>query len=101
MYIDEALRKYIDDARSGKSTPGGGSVSALVGALGTTMGEMAANFTVGREKFKDVEPEVKEILSKLESHREALLKFTIDDIEMYSKVTNAYGLPKGTDEEKT
>ena len=46
MYSEGPIKKYLDDAASGSPTPGGGSVSALVGALGTTMACMAANFTM-------------------------------------------------------
>ncbi len=50
-------------------TPGGGSVSALVGALGAALTSMVCNFTVGKEKFKDVETEVSQILSESEELR--------------------------------
>ena len=58
MYCDSTLRKYLDDAAAGIPAPGGGSVSALAGALGASMAAMAANFTVGKKKYRDVEPEV-------------------------------------------
>ena len=61
-YVDPPLADYLDEAASGAPTPGGGSVGALSAALGTTMASMAANFTVGKKKYKDVEPEVKELL---------------------------------------
>ena len=98
MYIDEPMRKYIDDASSDAPTPGGGSVSALVGALGTTMASMAANFTVGKKKFKDVEEEVKSLLEKLERARESLLGMMQEDTEAYAQVGAAYKLPKRTPE---
>lgn len=99
-YIDAPLKKYIEDASSGRSTPGGGSVSALVGALGTTMASMSSNFTIGREKFKDVEPVVREILDKCDKGREELLNLMEEDIKSYGDVTAAYGLPKSTESEK-
>ena len=81
MYIDEPMRKYIDGASSNSPTPGGGSVSALVGALGTTMASMAANFTAGKKKFRDVEEEVKSLLEKLNGSRESLLAVMQKDTE--------------------
>ena len=98
MYIDEPMKKYIEDASSNAPTPGGGSVSALVGALGTTMASMAANFTVGKKKFKGVEEEVKSLLDKLAGAREGLLKMMQEDTEAYAEVSAAYKLPKGSPE---
>lgn len=100
LYRNEPLEKYITDAASGNATPGGGSVSALVGALGTTMSEMSANFTIGREKFKDVEPQAKQILDVCAKGREDLLMLMQKDTEAYGGVLNAYGKPKSTPEEK-
>lgn len=100
-YRNEPLEKYITDAASGNPTPGGGSVSALVGALGATMAEMSANFTVGREKFKSVEPRVKQLLALCTEGREDLLTLMQKDTEeAYSEVLKAYGMPKSTPEEK-
>jgi formiminotetrahydrofolate cyclodeaminase len=100
LYRNETLEKYITDAASGNSTPGGGSVSALAGALGTTMAEMSANFTIGREKFKDVEPQAKQILEVCAKGREDLVVLMQKDTEAYGMVMKAYGMPKSTPEEK-
>jgi len=99
-YVDRPLREYLEEAASNAPTPGGGSVGALCGALGTTMASMAANFTVGKKKYKDVEPEVKELLGKLGDARARLLEATQRDTEAYAGVGAAYSLPKATDEEK-
>ena len=101
MYRDGTIRKYLDDAAAGIPAPGGGSVSALAGALATTMGSMAANFTVGKKKFLDVEPRVREILTKLDGLRERLLELVDEDVKAYGVVSAAYGMPKETSEEKT
>ena len=99
-YVDAPLRKYIEDASSGTPTPGGGSVAALVGALGTAMASMASSLTIGNEKFKNVEPEIRVILGKCNEGREELLNMVNEDIECYGCVTEAYSLPKSTDNEK-
>ncbi|HHT9124981.1 MAG TPA: cyclodeaminase/cyclohydrolase family protein [Candidatus Brocadiia bacterium] len=100
LYRKEPLEKYLADAATGNPTPGGGSVSALVGALGTTMAEMSANFTIGREKFKGVEPQAKQILGVCTKGREDLVTLMQKDTEAYSGVLKAYGMPKSTPEEK-
>ena len=100
MYRNEPLDKYLKDAAAGTPTPGGGSVAALVGALATTMSSMSANFTVGKEKFKQYDSQLKRILGECEKSRETLLSLMEEDIKVYSGITNAYGLPKSTEAEK-
>jgi len=99
-YVERPLGDYIDEAASNAPTPGGGSVGALAAALGTTMASMAANFTVGKKKYADVEPEVKELLAKLDAARARLVQATQRDTEAYACVGAAYSLPKATDDEK-
>ncbi|MDQ1327828.1 MAG: Methenyltetrahydrofolate cyclohydrolase [Candidatus Poribacteria bacterium] len=100
MYIDEPLKKYLDETASGAPTPGGGSVAALAGALGAALTSMVCNFTVGKEKYKDVEAEVSQILSESESLRSKLLDLMVEDTQVYSEVSKAYGMPRSTTEEK-
>lgn len=100
LYRNEPLEKYITDAASGSPTPGGGSVSALVGALGAAMAEMSANFTIGREKFKNVEPQAKQLLEICTNGREDLLLLMQKDTDAYTSVLKAYGMLKSTQEEK-
>ncbi len=100
MYRNEPLETYLKDAASGKPSPGGGSVAALVGALATTMSSMSANFTTGKEKFKQYEPQLKKILEECEKSRETLLSLMEEDIKVYSGVSSAYALPKSTEAEQ-
>ncbi len=100
MYIDEPLKKYLDEAASGASTPGGGSVAALAGALGAALTSMVCNFTVGKKKYKDVEAEVSQILSEAEELRGKLLELMVADTQVYGQVSAAYGMPRDTAEEK-
>ncbi|NOZ21567.1 MAG: cyclodeaminase/cyclohydrolase family protein [Planctomycetes bacterium] len=99
-YRQESIDRYVSDAASNKPAPGGGSVSALVGALGVSMGCMVANFTVGKKKYKDVEPRVREILADCERSMNELLDLVQADVDAYSKVSAAYAMPKESDEEK-
>ena len=101
MYIDGTVRAYVDESTAGTSTPGGGSISALAGALGMSMACMAANFTVGKKKYEKVWPRVSELLAVCDKARDELLQFTDDDVAAYSHVSAAYSMPKGTPEEKT
>ena len=98
--IKESVDSYLCAAASRSPAPGGGSVSALGGALGAAMSSMVANFTVGKKKYEDVQEEVKKILSESEECRLKLGELVEGDIEAYTRVSSAYSLPKETDEEK-
>jgi len=99
-YQSESVWKYVSDAASDNPTPGGGSVSALAGALAASMSEMAANFTVGKDKYKDVEEEVSRALSELKRIRQKLLALMEADIEAYSDVDEAMKMPRETEEQE-
>ncbi len=100
MYLFGTVRTYLEDASSGKPTPGGGSVAALAGALGSSMACMAANFTVGKKKFEGVEPEVRRHLETCLRVREELLRLMDEDTLGYATVSAAYALPKESGVEK-
>lgn len=98
-YAEESLETYLADAASDKPAPGGGSVSALAGALGCAMSEMAANFTVGKKKFAAVEGRAHDCLTRLGSARRELLALVDADVRAYGGVGQAYGMPKATPEQ--
>lgn len=100
MYIDEPMRHYLDGLASNAPAPGGGSVAALVGALAAALNSMVANFTVGKEKYRDVEQEVQELLKRSEELRAELSALMQADTEAYGEVSQAYGMAKGTDQER-
>lgn len=100
MYRNEPLEKYLKDAAAGTPIPGGGSVAALVAALATTMASMPANITIDREKFKQYDSQLKKILEACEKSRETVLSLMEEDIKAYSRVNDAYKLPKSTEAEK-
>lgn len=93
--------EFLTVSASSSPTPGGGSVSAYVGALAASMACMVANLTIGKEKYKDVEPQVKEILAEAETVLNNLKSGLSQDIAEFSHFMAALKLPKGTDEEKT
>lgn len=100
MLTELTVRDYAAKLASGEPTPGGGSAAALVGALAAALGEMVANFTVGKEKFASVEADVQGILDRLGQERGKLLDLTDADAGAYAQVGAAYSMPKATDEEK-
>lgn len=93
MYQGE-LKRYLDDLASRKAAPGGGSAAALTASTGVSLISMVANFTLGKEKYKSVEDEIKAVLSSSESLRERLLNLVDQDVAAYRKISGAYKLPK-------
>ena len=83
MYIQNTIKKYLDDLAAKLSTPGGGSVAALIGALGTGLLSMVCNFTIGKQRYQDVETTIKDILSQSERARFRLMELVDLDVEAY------------------
>ncbi|AFM01229.1 MULTISPECIES: cyclodeaminase/cyclohydrolase family protein [Desulfitobacterium] len=92
--------EFLAQSASAAPTPGGGSVSGYVGALGASMVCMVANLTVGKEKYKDVEPQVQVILEKGEKLLHDLKNGLTQDIEEFSNFMAVLKLPKDTEEQK-
>ena len=99
-YKNERLEKYLDDLAAKLPAPGGGSVVALVGALGVGLLSMVSNFTLGKEKYKRSEEEIKKILRRSEDLRKKLTELVDEDIRVYDRVSSAYKLPRITDKER-
>jgi len=94
------LAQFLEAVAEGSATPGGGSVSALAGSLGSALVEMVVNLTLGKEGFEAQEAELKKIRQEARSHREALAATIVQDIKAYQEVMIAYLLPKTSEEEK-
>ncbi len=95
-----SVKQLIEISASDSPTPGGGSVSALVGSLGVAMVAMVGNLTVGKEKYKDVEAETKNILDEAYGIIGKLEKLVEADISEFSKFMAVLKLPKTTEQEK-
>ncbi|NLY85424.1 MAG: cyclodeaminase/cyclohydrolase family protein [Tissierellia bacterium] len=104
MFIEKSLKEYIANVASGDPTPGGGSVSALVGSLGAALTSMVNNLTVGKKAYEDLSDEIKEEITKsakeIDTLMEDLNKIVDEDTKAFDKVMEAFKLPKETEEEK-
>ncbi|MBP2644567.1 MAG: Formiminotransferase-cyclodeaminase [Firmicutes bacterium] len=99
-FFDKSLREILAAACSSAPTPGGGSISAVVAALGASMAAMVANLTIGKEKYKAVEDEAQAIADQLMPLISSLETLVESDMTVFGKLMDAYRLPKNTDEEK-
>ncbi len=101
MYIDQPIRHFLDKLASKSPEPGGGSVAALTGALGAGLVSMVCSLTVGKEKYKDVQPQIEALLRESEHLRQELQDLIQKDTEAYGALSDVYKMPKNTDAEKS
>jgi len=90
MYINDSIKKYIDDLASRQPVPGGGSAAALCGAVGTALLEMMCNFTVGNKKYADAEQNIKGYLSSLAYIQQGFESLIDEDVKTYSAIRDAF-----------
>ena len=74
--------------------PGGGGAAALVGAIGTALGNMVGALTVGKKKYADVEEKIKCLMSRCDELQTQLLDQVSADAEGFVPLARAYGIPK-------
>lgn len=100
MILEHSTIQFLQELSSAAPTPGGGGASATVGAFAAALGMMVANLTVGKKKYADVEEEIIETREKLEDLQKKLISLTDEDAEAFKPLAAAYGMPKGTEEER-
>lgn len=100
MIEKQTIQEFLDVLSSKQPVPGGGGTSALAGALGTALGLMVGNLTVGKKKYADVEEEVILMIEKLTSMQAEMVHLSDEDARVFAPLAAAYGLPSGTEEEK-
>lgn len=100
MYSDKTVSEFLVELASGSPTPGGGSAAALSGATGAALVSMVCNLTIGREKYREADEEMRQILARADSLRAELLSSIDADISAYGGLSAAMKLPRATDEDK-
>jgi len=99
-YVDGSIRAFLDKLGTASPEPGGGSVAALVGALGAGLVSMVASLTVGKEKYAAVQEQIAQLLQEPEGVREELQDLLQQDTEAYGAVSVAMKMPRDTDAQK-
>jgi formiminotetrahydrofolate cyclodeaminase len=97
---DKTLVTFLDALASSAPAPGGGSVAALSGALGAALVSMVCNLTLGKKKYAAVEPQIAALVEQSEALRHELADLLEADVEAYTGVSQAYRMPRDTDEQK-
>ena len=90
----ESCRRFVEVLASDAPVPGGGGAAALVGAIGTALGNMVGSLTVSKKKYADVEAEIRALMAKCDSLQKELLDQVEADEKGFVPLSKAYGIPK-------
>jgi glutamate formiminotransferase/formiminotetrahydrofolate cyclodeaminase len=94
------LRQFCNETLSDSPAPGGGSVAALMGALGISLGGMVANLSAGKRGWEDKLKYFSDWAVQAQQLKDELLFLVDEDTAAFNKVMDAFGLPKESAEEK-
>ena len=100
MLTELTVKGLLAETAGDAPVPGGGSISALNGAIAAALAEMVANLTIGKNKYADVQDEMAEIAKSAAALQKELVLDVDRDSEAYDGVAQAFKLPKETEEEK-
>ena len=93
-FTQKSCREFVEVLASNAPVPGGGGAAALVGALGTALGNMVGSLTVGKKKYADVEAEIIALKAKCDALQKDLLDQVPADAVGFEPLAKAYGIPK-------
>ena len=94
----ETCRKFVEVLASDAPAPGGGGAAALVGAVGTALGNMVGSLTVGKKKYAEVEEEIVALKARCDALQKELLDQVEADDKGFVPLAKAYGIPKDNPE---
>jgi glutamate formiminotransferase / formiminotetrahydrofolate cyclodeaminase len=94
------LREFCNETLSDSPAPGGGSVAALMGALGASLGGMVANLSAGKRGWDDKLQYFSDWAVKAQQLKDELLSLVDEDTGAFNKVMDAFALSKESAEEK-
>lgn len=89
-----SCREFVTVLASDAPAPGGGGAAALVGAIGTALGNMVGSLTVGKKKYAAVEAEIIALKAKCDELQKQLLDQVEADEVNFLPLAKAYGIPK-------
>src|SRR5437764_4598264 len=94
------LRQFCNETLSDSPAPGGGSVAALMGALGASLGGMVANLSAGKRGWDDQVEYFSDWAVKAQQLKDELLFLVDEDTAAFNRVMAAFGLPKESPDDK-
>ena len=98
--IDMPLADFVYETASESAAPGGGSISACVGAMGAALATMVANLSSHKPGWDERWEEFSDWAEKGKKYHDALLRLVDEDSDAFSAVMSAYGLPQSNEAQK-
>ena len=98
--VSLSLKDFADETASESPAPGGGSISAYLGALGVSLATMVANLSSHKKGWDDRWEEFSVWAEKGQQLKDRLMKLVDEDTRAFNRIMTAFGMPKATDEEK-
>ena len=95
-----SVKGFARETASESAAPGGGSVSAYMGALAAALGTMVANLSAHKRGWDDRWKEFSDWAERGQDVMERLLRLVDEDTEAFAKIMDVFSMPKGTEEEK-
>jgi len=100
LLADMTVTGFVHETASESPAPGGGSISAAMGAMGAALGTMVANLSSHKRGWDERWEEFSDWAERGKACHDELLRLIDADTEAFNRIMDAWGLPKGTDEEK-
>ena len=98
--IDFTVKDFAEETAGESMAPGGGSISAYVGALGVSLGTMVANLSAHKAGWDDKWEFYSDWAEKGQAYKNKLLFLVDEDTNAFNKIIDGFRMPKGTSEEK-
>jgi len=102
--VDMLVKGFVEETASSSPAPGGGSVSALMASLSSSLGQMVIRLTSGKKSFLELDESIKDkinnALNLLEGWQKELLSLIDEDTDAFNDYMEALKLPKDTEEDK-
>jgi glutamate formiminotransferase/formiminotetrahydrofolate cyclodeaminase len=99
--VDMDLVAFADETASESPAPGGGSIAAYAGVMGASLATMVANLSSHKRGWDDRWEEFSDWAEKGQAVKDELLHLVDEDTASFNMIMDAFGMPKGTDEEKS
>ena len=94
MFVDKTITEFMNELASNAPVPGGGGASALIGAVGVSLGDMVGELTTGKKKYADVEEDIQRLMRDAKEVKDEFLRLIDADAEAFAPLARAYGIPK-------
>lgn len=100
IMTDKSCRDFIEVLASRAPVPGGGGAAALMGAIGTALGDMVGSLTLGKKKYAGVQEDVIRLKQEAAELEAEFLTLVQADADVFEPLSRAYGLPRETEEQR-